>query len=110
MAVTAEADGNRTPIPDDDRRKAQTFFDRGATVAGTGNFEYAIEMYLQGLGYDPEAVEAHQALRDISLKRKASGGRALGMMEVKFKYSRSTKDDKVNMLNQEKCLSYDPGN
>jgi tetratricopeptide (TPR) repeat protein len=110
MAVTAEADGNRTPIPDDDRRKAQTFFDRGATVAGTGNFEYAIEMYLQGLGLNPEAIEAHQALRDISLKRKASGGRTLGMMEVKFKYSRSTKDDKQNMLNQEKCLSYDPGN
>jgi tetratricopeptide (TPR) repeat protein len=95
---------------DDDRRKAQTFFDRGSTVAGTGNFEYAIEMYLQGLSLDPEAIEAHQALRDISLKRKASGGRGLGMMEVKFKYSRSGKDEKQNMLNQEKCLSYDPGN
>ena len=44
-------------IPDDQRRKAQTFFARGKTVADTGQFEYSIEMYLQGLKIDPEAVK-----------------------------------------------------
>jgi tetratricopeptide (TPR) repeat protein len=97
-------------IPEDDRKKAQTFFDRGAAVAGTGQFEYSIEMYLQGLGVDPENVEAHQALREISLRRKASGGKDLGMMEkMKLKSSRP-KEDKAAMLLSEKLLSYDPGN
>ena len=96
-------------IPDADRRKAKQFFDRGSAVAGTGQFDYAIEMYLQGLNFDPEAVDAHQTLRDISLKRKASGGKALGMFEaMKLKGGRG--DDKQKMLNAEKLLAYDPGN
>jgi len=96
-------------IPEGDRRKAQVFFDRGKTVGDTGNYEFAIEMYLQGLAVDPDHRGAHQSLRDISLKRKASGGKDLGMME-KMKLKRPTKDDKQNMLNAEKLLSYEPGN
>ncbi|CAN5422762.1 hypothetical protein BH09PLA1_BH09PLA1_29970 [soil metagenome] len=95
-------------IPEADRRKAKQFFDRGATIAATGNFEYAIEMYLQGLSFDPESIESQQALRDISLKRKASGGKSLGMFEaMKLKGGRG--DDKQKMLNAIKLLSYDPG-
>ena len=95
-------------IPEEDRRKAKVFFDRGAAVAGTGNFDYAIEMYIQGLSLDPEALDAHQALRDISMRRKAGGGKKLGMMEsMKL---RGGKDDKQKMLNAEKALAYDPGN
>src|SRR5437660_6255334 len=75
------AGGGYQNIPDDQRRKAQTFFARGRTVADTGQFEYAIEMFLQGLTIDPEAVDAHKDLRTIALKRKASGGKALGMLE-----------------------------
>ena len=67
-------------IPEEDRRKKlSVFFDRGGNcVADTGNFEYAIEMYIQGLTVDPENIEAHQALRDIAMKRKASGGKPMG--------------------------------
>ena len=95
-------------IPEADRKKAKAFFDRGNTVAATGNYEYAIEMYLSGLAIDPDAVEAHQTLRDISLKRKATGGKAIGMME-RMKIGRPSKDDKQNLINQEKLLAYDPG-
>ncbi len=95
-------------IPQADREKAKKFFDRGNTVSATGNFEYAIEMYLSGLGIDPDAVDAHETLRGISLKRKANGGKAIGMME-KFKIGRPSKDDKQNLLNQEKLLAFDPG-
>lgn len=94
-------------IPEEDRRRAQVFFDRGKTVADTGNYEYAIEMYIQGLDVDPENVEAHQALRDISLKRKASGGKDMGMFD-KMKMPKG-KDDKQAMLNAEKLLAYEPG-
>src|SRR5260221_12604447 len=46
-------------VPEEDRRKAAVFFQQGATVAGTGNYDYAIEMYVQGLTLDPEEIDAH---------------------------------------------------
>ncbi len=94
-------------VPEEDRKKAKTFFDRGSTVAGTGQYDYAIEMFIQGLSIDPDAVEAHQTLRDISLRRKASGGKAMGMTE---RWKLKGGDDKQNMLNSEKLLAFDPGN
>jgi tetratricopeptide (TPR) repeat protein len=95
-------------IPEEDRKRAQAFFDQGKRVADAGQFEYAISMYLQGLEKDPENTEAHQQLRDISLKRKASGGKDLGFME-KMKLKKSSKEDKENLLNAEKLLAYNPG-
>lgn len=97
-------------IPEEDRKKADVFFTRGAAVAGTGNYEYAIEMYLQGLAIDPDSKEAHQALREISLKRKASGGKDFGMFEKMKLKSAKTKDDLEAMLKAERLLAYDPGN
>ncbi|MGH7176265.1 MAG: tetratricopeptide repeat protein [Tepidisphaeraceae bacterium] len=96
-------------VPEEDRKKANVFFDRAAAVAGSGQYEYAVELYLQGLSLDPEEVSGHQSMRDISMKRKASGGKAIGMLE-RMKIKTNTKDDKQNMLNSEKLLAYDPGN
>ena len=96
-------------IPEEDQKKAQAFFEKGRAVAATGNYDYSIEMFIQGLNIDPENVEAHMELRDISLKRKASGGKAMGMME-RMKYKTSNADDKLNLLNGEKLLAFDPGN
>ncbi|HEY2586259.1 MAG TPA: hypothetical protein VGI81_10895 [Tepidisphaeraceae bacterium] len=31
---------------DNDRGRGHVFFDRGKTVADTGNYDYAIEMYI----------------------------------------------------------------
>lgn len=105
----AEVPEGYKEVPPEDRAKARGFFEKGKTVAGTGQYEYAIEMYLQGFSLDPDAIEGHQELRDISLKRKASGGKAIGFLDA-MKLKRPTSDDKVNMLNAEKLLSYDPGN
>ncbi len=92
-----------------DRERAQRLFERARTVAETGQYDYAIELYLQGLGYDPEAVEMHKELRKISLTRKATGGKALsGLKSMSLK--KTSKDAKQNMLNAEKLLAYDPGN
>jgi len=96
-------------VPPEDRAKAKVFFDQGKTVAATGNYDYAITMFMNGFALDPDLVEAHQQLRDISLKRKASGGKAMGMFDA-MKIKRPTNDDKQNMLNAEKLLAYDPGN
>lgn len=101
MAITA------FQVDEGERRKAKPFFDRARTVADTGNHEYAIEMYIEGLKYDPDNVEMHQALRDISLRRKAGGGKPMGM----FQSMRlpKAKDDKQIMLNAEMQLAYKPG-
>ena len=93
-------------VPDEDRKAARKFFDYAHQVAGAGQFDYAIEMFIQGLDKDPEDVAEHQLLREVSLKRKASGGKPLGM----FKKPKPSKEDKQNMLNAEKMLAYDPGN
>lgn len=103
----ADQDDGYRQVPPEDREKAKRFFDAAAAKAGAAQYDYAIEMYLAGLNLDPEAVDAHRALRDVSLKRKASGGKGLGMFEkMKIK---SSKDDKQNMLNAEKLLAFDPG-
>lgn len=99
-------------IPEEDQKKANVFFERGRAVAETGNYEYAIEMYISGLRVDPENTDAHQALRDISLRRKVSGGKDLGMLKkmgIKGSMAKS-KDDKETMLLAETLLAYDPGN
>jgi thioredoxin-like negative regulator of GroEL len=95
-------------VPDEDRAAAKRFFEHAHSVAATGNYDYAIEMFIQGLDKDPEDVTEHQALRDVSMKRKASGGKAMGFgARAKL---RSSKDDKQNLLNAEKMLAFDPGN
>jgi tetratricopeptide (TPR) repeat protein len=96
-------------IPEEDRKKAQAFFDRGKSVADAGQYDYAITMFLQGIAKDPENTDAHQALREISMRRKASGGKDLGFME-KMGLKKPAKDDKENLINAEKLLCYDVGN
>lgn len=94
-------------VSEEDRKKSARFFEPAAAKGGAGQFDYAIDLYLQGLRLDPESIDAHKALRDLSMKRKVSGGKALGMFEkMKIK---SSKDDVENMLNAEKLLAFDPG-
>src|SRR5438034_2939465 len=96
-------------IPEEDRKKAQAFFDKGKGVADAGQYDFAISMYLMGIAKDPENTDAHQALREISMRRKASGGKDLGFME-KMGLKKPAKDDKDNLTNAEKLLCYDVGN
>ena len=41
----------------ENQKKARVFFDQGKKVADTGNYEYAIDMYLEGLKRDPENID-----------------------------------------------------
>src|SRR5438067_1124410 len=95
-------------IPEEDRKNAQTFFEKGKKVADAGQYDFAISMYLMGIAKDPENTDAHQALREISLKRKASGGKDLGFME-KMGLKKTAKEDRDGLVNAEKLLCYNPG-
>jgi tetratricopeptide (TPR) repeat protein len=109
MTTVAELPKGYQAIPPEDQRRAKELFDKADQLVKQGGYDYAIELYLQGLNIDPENVDAHQSLREISLKRKASGGKDLGMRE-KWGVKTNTPDEKLNMLASEKLLAYDPGN
>lgn len=65
-----------------DLAKARVFFERARKVAATNNFDYAIDMYLEGLNCAPEAVQdGHISLRELALLRQVKGGKKPTMME-----------------------------
>ena len=88
--------------------KGKAFFERGDQVAATGNWDFAIEMYLEGIARDLNNVEqGHEPLRDVSLKRKSQGGKGPGMIE-KMKRSRG-KTPEEKLVNAEYLLAKEPG-
>jgi len=88
--------------------KGKAFFERGDQVASTGNWDFAIEMYLEGIARELDNIEqGHQPLRDVSLKRKAQGGKGPGMIE-KMKRSRG-KTPEEKLINAEYLLAKEPG-
>lgn len=107
--MTSVADESDNLTPDADRKKAQRLFEHARKVADTGQHDYAIELYIQGLSFDPENIEMHTELRRISLTRKATGGKPLGTFKA-MPLKKTGKDQKQNLLNAETLLAYDPGN
>jgi len=87
--------------------KAATFFERGEEIAATDNFDYAIDMYLQGLRQVPDALEdGHIPLRRIALIRQGKGGKKPSVVaKMKHRGGKSPLDE---MLNAEYLLAKDP--
>jgi tetratricopeptide (TPR) repeat protein len=52
------------PQPD----KAAKFFDHARTVGGTGNHEYALKLFADGLKFDPANLAAHQAMYETAIQ------------------------------------------
>jgi len=89
--------------------KGKAFFDRGDEVAETGNWDFAIQMYLEGIRREPGNLDrGHRPLREVSLKRKAHGGKGAGILE-QFK-RRGGKEPIEALINAEYLLAKDPGN
>jgi tetratricopeptide (TPR) repeat protein len=92
--------------------KGQAYFTRAHTVADTGNYDYAIDMFIQGLLREPTNMAEHEALRDIALRRKIKGGKPAGgiggLLGAKPYFK--GKSPKELMLNAEWLLAKDPGN
>jgi hypothetical protein len=97
-----------TPADAEQIKKSRPFFDRARTLAEIGSYDDAIDLYIQGLGFAPDDVDAHKAIRDASLLRKAGGGKAMGFLD-KRKLPKAS-DNKQSMLNAEKLLAHDPAN
>jgi len=87
--------------------KARAFFDKASKVAETNNFDYAIDMYLQGLRYAPDAlVEGHLPLAELALHRQGLDNKKPTMME-RVKRLRG-KNPLEQMLNAEYLFAKDP--
>ena len=87
--------------------KAKAFFERAQAVAETNNFDYAIDMYLEGLRCDPDSLEqGHLPLHELGLLRQEKGGKKPSMME-KMKRMRG-KIPLEQMLNAEYLWAKDP--
>ena len=49
-----------------DLSRAKVFFEKARKIAETDNFDYAVDMYMEGLRCAPDAVdEGHIKLREI---------------------------------------------
>ncbi|MCE9591834.1 MAG: hypothetical protein K8S99_15070 [Planctomycetes bacterium] len=102
--------GNGAPVDGDaegfkrDLRKARKFFEYAHSVT---DHDYAIDCFIRGLQHDPDNMKEHEALREISLKRKVSGGKPTTLRE-RFDSMGKTPVDK--MLDAEKMLAKDPLN
>ena len=87
--------------------KALSFFD--AADRAIDNYDYAIDMYLNGLRCAPDAVlEGHIKLRELAIQRQARGGKGPSMMD-KVRFSRG-KTPLDQMLNAECLFTKNPDN
>ena len=94
---------------DQQKEKSMAFFAKAESLAGTGNYDYAIEMYLEGLGSAPDALEkGHLALHQLALRRQVKGGKKPSIME-RMKHMRG-KDPLEQLINAQYLFSKDPGN
>jgi tetratricopeptide (TPR) repeat protein len=87
--------------------KAAGMFAKARQVAAANDYDYAINLYLDGLRYMPDALEGgHLPLCELALERQKKGGKKPTMVE-KVKRLRG-KDPLEQMLNAEYLFAKDP--
>jgi len=87
--------------------KAKAFFDKAGKVAETNNFDYAIDMYLQGLRYAPDALmEGHLPLCELALHRQGKNGKKPSVVDKVKRLRGKTPLDQ--MLNAEYLFAKNP--
>ncbi len=88
--------------------KAAAFFASAGEAAEKNSFDYAIDMYLEGLRYEPDALEeGHIKLHELAILRQEKGGKKPTMMEKIKRMGGKTALEQ--MLNAEYLFAKDPG-
>jgi len=92
---------------DSNHDAAMLFFAKAEKTAKQGNYDYAIDMFIDGLRKEPEALEdGHLALARIGLRRQAHHGKKPSIIErAKLLYGKTPLDQ---MLNAEYLYAKDP--
>jgi tetratricopeptide (TPR) repeat protein len=73
------ADGGWRAQPE----KAAKFFEHARTVAQTGNYSYAIDMYARGLRFEPGNMASHLALYETAIRYLNSSGKPASGKEIR---------------------------
>ena len=107
----AEGASPQTPVySEEDKSRARQWFAKARDLRERRDYDYAIQCYITGLEYWPEAVEeGHMPLWSLAIQRHQAGGKKPGMRES-LKHSTSGKDAKRALLNAEYLLAKDPTN
>jgi tetratricopeptide (TPR) repeat protein len=89
--------------------EARAFFGKARTAAEKKQYDFAIDMYLDGLSRAPEALEeGHLPLCEMGLQRRGQGGKKPSMMDrVRRMRGRTPLEQ---MLNAEYLFVKDPDN
>ncbi|MDD5328160.1 MAG: tetratricopeptide repeat protein [Phycisphaerae bacterium] len=88
--------------------KAEAFFKVAGNSAEVDNFDYAIDMYLEGLRCAPDALQSgHIPLCELALRRQGKGGKKPSMLE-RVKRLRGGKTALEQMLNAEYLFAKEP--
>jgi len=106
----AEAKKPQAQAPDPQYlTEARAFFARARTAAGNKQYDFAIDMYLDGLARAPDALEeGHLPLCELGLQRRCQGGKKPSVMDrVKRMRGRNPLEQ---MLNAEYLFVKDPDN
>ncbi|MCZ6817439.1 MAG: hypothetical protein O7F76_12190 [Planctomycetota bacterium] len=81
---TPDEGPQRRATSDSDKVKARKWFGHAKTVAGTKNYDYAVELYVNGLALWPDSVEEGlRQLRVVATARRLNGGKPAGFLESK---------------------------
>ena len=104
MGISGESD-----YPEELKTRARGFFAKAAEVAYALQYDYAIELYLDGISFWPDAVEeGHNKLWEIALHRKAGGGKKSGFTDKSKHKKGGGKGSKEAVLKAEYLLCKDP--
>jgi tetratricopeptide (TPR) repeat protein len=94
----------------EDRTKAAKWFQRARELGEKRQFDYAIEYYVNGLEFWPDAVEeACKPLHGCAVARRQTGGKKPGLKDT-MKRSMNDKDAKRGLLNAFWLFGRDPDN
>ena len=109
-----EADGGdpnaRLETSSEDREKAGKWFERARELGGKRQFDYAIEYYVNGLEFWPDAVEeALKPLHGCAVARRQTGGKKPGLKDT-MKRSLNDKDPQKAFMNALWLFGHDPDN
>ncbi len=108
-ASAPSADDGPPTFSEKDMATARKWFKQASKLIEDRNYEYAIECFLAGLKFWPEAVEeGHQPLRGAAYARRETGGKKPSKLE-EMKHPMTGKDTLQALLNAEWRWSRDPG-
>jgi hypothetical protein len=105
-----EETGGPPQFSEKDKARARRWFAKAKDLRERRDYDYAIESYLNGLGFWTEAVEeGHMPLWSLAIQRQQAGGKKPGMMDG-LKRPMTGKDARKCLLNAEHLMAKDPAN